>query len=388
MGTVDIETAQATIKKNLESSSSFVLTQAELDKAYQLLRDYGSQREDLQKRMVALLTQYDPSGIDRDWLDQCSRGRDLLNTLNGNMPSANGGGLAGAGLDSFYRGETSIWNENARAEIALRAKEMKTIRLTNLKLIQDCNEELKKVVSDEKDVQKYVEGTFGGILDVLGKTASILWGVVKLDRYAGIPPFGDQLSTLGDVLKQSFAQAMDAANKKQALLKILLARLALLKDLKGKLNQDAIKAACETGSKTAENLYVAGRSSPYEARDWEEFGKECEEELEDERDRGIADAETLFNLLYNQLDEQTQESFEALSTDPSQWERWDEEIGKTFESIKDALDKMQAYTDTLAESKIKVGLKASVATGFAMLNTYTEDWKKTAAEIKDKLRRS
>jgi hypothetical protein len=388
MGTVDIETAQATLKKNLESSDSLVLTQAELDKANQLLRDYGSQREDLQRRMVALLTQYDPSSLDRDWVDQCSRGKDLINTLNGNMPSPNGGGLAGAGLDAFYRGEMSIWNENGRAEIALRAKEMKTIRLANLKLIQDCNEDLKKVLSDEKDVQKYVEGTIGAILDVLKKTGTFLYAIVKLERYAGVPPFGDQMSMLGDVLKASYGQAVDAANKKQALLKILLARLDLLEDLKSKLNKDAIKAACETGTKTAESLYVAGRSSPYEARDWEEFGKECKEGLQDERDRGVTDADTLFDMLYNQLDELTQESFEALSTDPAQWERWDDEIGKSFDSIQSALDQVETYTETLAESKIKEGLETALATAKAMVRTYTDDWKKTAGEIKDKLRRS
>ena len=388
MGTTDIETAQATLDNVLKTSDSLAMTESEVTRSNQLLKDYGSTRDDLQKKMASLLTQYDPSSLDRDWVDCCGRGKDSVGNLNSSIPSPNGGGLAGVGLDNFYRGEMSIWAENGRAEIALRAKEMKTIQLANLKLIQDTNEELKKILSDEKDVQKYVEGTLGAILDVLAKTGTFLIAIVQTVRYKGQPSIPDQVTVLGNELKQRYAQAVDAANRKQALLKILLARMALLKDLKSKLNKDAIKSASETGQKTAESLYVAGRNSPYEARDWQDFGKECKESLQDTCDRAVTDADTLFDMLYNQLDEETQKSFEALSTDPSQWERWDDDIGKSFDSIQTALDNVQTYTDTLAESKIKEGLTAALATSKAMIRTYIEEWKKTAADIKDKLRRS
>ena len=386
MGTADIENARATLSKTLETSETLVLSQPELDKINQLMKDYGSQRDDLQKKMVTLLDVYDPSSLDRDWVDCCSRGKDACNNFNGSTPGQNG--LAGVGLGEFYRGELSIWTENARAEIALRAKEMKTIHLANLKLLQDCNEDLKKVLSDEKDVQKYVEGTLGAMLDVLKKTGTFLIAIVQIERYKGQPSIPDQVKTLGDELTRSYGAAVDAANKKQALLKILLARINLLKDLKGKLAKDPIKASSETGKKTAESLYTCGRSSPYEARDWEEFGKECKEKLEDQCDRSVTDADALFDVLYNRLDEETQSSFEALSTDPSQWERWDDEIGKSFDSIQGALENVEKYTDTLAESNIKKGLSAALDSSKVMIRTYIDGWKKTVDDIKDKLRRS
>ena len=386
MGTADIDNAQATLKRTLETSETLVLSQAEVDKINQLLTNYGSQRDDLQNKMVALLDVYDPSSLDRDWVDCCSRGKDACSSFNGSTPGQNG--LAGVGLGEFYRGELSIWTENARAEIALRAKEMKTIHLANLKLLQDCNEDLKKVLSDEKDVQKYVEGTLGAVIDVLKKTGTFLIAIVQIERYKGQPSIPDQVKALGDELTRSFAQAVDAANKKQALLKILLARLGLLKDVKSKLNKDSIKSSSETGKKTAESLYTCGRSSPYEARDWEEFGKECKEKLEDQCDRSVTDADALFDVLYNRLDEETQSSFEALSTDPSQWERWDDEIGKSFDSIQGALENVEKYTDSLAESNIKKGLSAALDSSKAMIRTYIDGWKKTADDIKDKLRKS
>jgi hypothetical protein len=385
MGVVDIENAQATIIKTLDNGQ-LVLTQGELDAANRLLKEYGQKREDLHKAMVLLIDRYDPSGLDNDWKDCCSKGRDALNNLNNAVPQGSGG-LNSIGLNNFYRGEMSIWNENSRAEIALAAKQIKTIHLANLKLIQDCNEDLKKVLSDKADVQKFVEGTFGGITDVLSKTVTFLIAIVQIEMYKGQPSIPDQVKILGEKLKQSYAQAVEAAAKKQALMKILLARIALLKDLKSRLNKDAIRAAKETGMKTAESLYVAGRDAPYEARDWEEFGKNCKEKLADDADRSTTDADTLFDLLYNRLDEETAKSFEALSDEPAQWERWRDDIGKSFNSIQEAFANEQKYVDTLAESKIKQGLNAAMADARAMIKVSLDDWEKTKDEIKSKLKK-
>src|SRR5689334_13391285 len=105
MGVVDIENAQATIRKTLENEQ-LALTQSELDRAYQLLKDYGEKRDNLQRAMLLLLGQYEPGSLDSDWRDCCSNGRDALNNLNSAMPP-NGGGLNGVGLANFYRGESS-----------------------------------------------------------------------------------------------------------------------------------------------------------------------------------------------------------------------------------------------------------------------------------------
>jgi hypothetical protein len=78
MGTVDVENAQATLKKTLESSDSLVTTVSDFEKATDLLKDYGSRRDDLQRKMTSLLTQYDPSSLDRDWIDCCDSGKELL----------------------------------------------------------------------------------------------------------------------------------------------------------------------------------------------------------------------------------------------------------------------------------------------------------------------
>jgi hypothetical protein len=363
------------------------MTRAELDKANELLKDYGEKRENLLKAMVLLLGQSDISSLDRDWRDCCINGREALGKLNDEIPQGDSAGLGGVGLDTFRRGEQKIWEENARAEIALAAKQMGTIHATNVKLIQQCNEDLKSVLSDKKDLQKLVEGSFGAITDVLKKTGVFLYAIVQIKRYAGQPQIPDQIKILGDQLTQSFSQVRDATAKKQALLKVLLARIDLLKQTKSSLNKDAIAAAYAQAAAVANALPGLGRDSPYEARDWEQFGRDCREKLEDNRDRTITDADALFDVLYHTLDEEMQKSFETLSDDPAQLEKWNDEIGNSFNSIQEALAKVQDYTDSLVDGPVRQGLSAVIASANALIRTYVDDWKSTIDNIKQALRK-
>ena len=380
----DIDKARETAKT---AAGNVGMTRAELDKANSLLSDYGGKREGLLKLMLSLLGQSDISSVDRDWRDRCMDGRDALSRLNDEIPQGSSAGLGGVGLESFRRGEQRIWEENARAEIALAAKQMGTIHLTNVKLLQDCNEALKSVVSDDKDLQSRVEGQFGAITDVLKKTVTFLIAIVQVQRYVGQPSIPDQVKVLGDQITQSFSQVRDATAKKQALLKVLLERLELLKQTKSSLDKDAIAAAYSQAAAVANALPGLGRDSPYEARDWEQFGKDCAEKLEDLRDRTIADADALFDVLYHTLDEETQKSFESLSDNPDQLEKWNDEIGNSFESIQEAFEKLQDYTESLVDGPVRQGLVAAIASANAMVRTYVDDWKSTIENIKQSLRK-
>ncbi len=182
-------------------------------------------------------------------------------------------------------------------------------------------------------------------------------------------------------------QVRDETAKKQALLKVLLARLDLLKQTRSSLNKDAIASAYSQAEAIANALPGLGKDSPYEARDWDQFGRDCKEKLEEECDRAITDADALFEVLYNTLDEEMEKSFESLSDDPSQLERWSDEIGNSFDSIQDALDKVQDYNDDLVEGPIKQGIGAAVASAKALTRTYLDDWKATLENIKQALRK-
>jgi hypothetical protein len=380
----DIDKAQEIVKT---AAGNVGMTKAERDKASALLKDYGEKRENVLKAMLLLLGQSDISSLDRDWRDLCVNGREALSKLNDEVPEGDRAGLGGVGLDSFRRGELKIWEENARAEIALAAKQMGTIHLTNVTLIQQCNEELKWVLSDKKDLQTLVEGRFGAITDVLKKTVTFLYAIVQIKRYIGQPSIPDQIKMLGDQLTQSFSQVRDATAKKQALLQVLLKRIDLLKQTKSSLNKDAIAAAYAQAAAVANALPGLGRDSPYDARDWEQFGRDCTEKLEDERDRTITDADALFEVLYHTLDEEMQKSFETLSDDPAQLEKWNDEIGNSFNSIQEALEKVQDYTESLAEGPVRAGLNAVIASANALIRTYVDDWKSTLENIKQALRK-
>jgi hypothetical protein len=75
--------------------------------------------------------------------------------------------------------------ENARAELALAAKQIGAIHQTNVKLPQDCNEALKSVVSDDKDLQTRVVGRFAAIIEVLKNTVTVLTTYYQAKRFKG-----------------------------------------------------------------------------------------------------------------------------------------------------------------------------------------------------------
>jgi hypothetical protein len=379
----DIDKAKETARN---TAGQVGMTTADFDRASELLQDYGEKRENLFKAMMLLLGQYEVSGLDSDWRDCCINGQEALRRLNDEIPPRDGSGLRGVGLDSFYRGELKIWQESARAEIALAAKAMKTIHLANLKLIQDCNDDLSNVLSKKMDVQKIAEGTFGAILDVLAKTATLLLAYRRVTN-PELVAMQDQIDMLGNVLKQNFSQVIDATAKKKALLQVLLTRIEFLKQTKSRLDKDAIRAAYAQGAAIADALPGLGRDSPYEAADWNEFCKDCKEKLEEECDRATTDADTLFDMLYHKLNEETQKSFAALSNDPAQQERWEDEIGNSFTSIQEALDKQKTYAKSLVDGAFTQGLNAAIALGQISIKISIDNWKSTDENIKQALRK-
>ena len=381
----DIDKARDVVK---DTAGNVGMTKPEVGDANRQLTEYEQKRDNLFKTLLALLGQSDISSLDGDWRECCSTGRDALATLNDKVPAGSEPGLNGLGLANFFKGEQKIWEANGRAEIALAAKQMGTVHLTNVKLIQDCNEALKSVIDDNKDVQSLVQERFKETREVMKLTVSLLLAYRTVKRYAGLPPVESQVKSLGNVLTQAFTTVRVATQKKQALLKVLVARIELLKQTKSSLDKDAIVAAYNQAASVADGLPGIGRDNPYEARDWEQFGKDCKEKLADTRDRTVEDANVLFDNLYHTLDEETQKAFETLSDDPADLERWNDEIGDSFNSLQESLDNMDDYAkDSLSDGAFKAGFGAAVASAKAMVAVQLDDWKSTVENIKNSLRK-
>jgi hypothetical protein len=261
------------------------------------------------------------------------------------------------GLSKFQSGEFKIWDQNAKSEIARAAVDIKLIYLANLKLIQTCNQELQDFASQKKDLLERAAGPFAATKDVLAKTAAIVNAAVKA-KGAGAPSITDPVQGMVKILKDNFAAVSEAAKKKRVLVEVLLSRLAMIKDTQSKLDIKAIGDAYSAGESAANSLQGAGKDSPYEAEDWNYFGRDCIEKLKDSKETAEDQSKAVFDLLVNRLKEETAKSVEALTDDPAEQEHWNGFLVESFDSIQNAVEREQDFLDSIVQGPMRQALAA------------------------------
>jgi hypothetical protein len=349
----DVDKAREIVQK----TAGYVgLEQSTLDTTLKLLDEYDKARENVFKELVELTTKSDVSDLLSEWKDLCDDGRNELRKLNDISPG-NGIGVVMVGLSKFQSGEFKIWDQNAKSEIARAVVDIKLIYLANLKLVQACNQELQDFASQKKDLIERAEGPFGATKDVLIKTASLLHAAVKA-KGAGAPSVTDPVQGMVQILKENFTAVSEAAKKKRALVEVLLARLAMIKDAQSKLDLKAIDDAYRAGESAANSLQGVGKDSPYEAEDWNDFAKECIEKLKDAKELAEDQSKAVFDLLVNRLKEETAKSIEALTDDPAEQERWNDALVQSFDSIQNAVEQEQTFLDSIVQGPMRQALAA------------------------------
>ncbi|MGC1299595.1 MAG: hypothetical protein WA869_31595 [Alloacidobacterium sp.] len=306
-----------------------------LDVVKTLLNDYGDGTENLFSAMVELLGQRDLSSLESKWEDCWSGGKGLLGALDEHAPEPQR--LSGFGLDNFRAGEGRRWEKNDAVEIALAASEIQRIYDSNLNSAQECSEEIKTVLNSKEEVQKLIEGRYGAASDVLVKMLVFLNGFRKIATFGRQIPL-DTVTGLGDELLKNSLEIKEAAEKKRALETILSTRSKIIIQTRDSFDEKAIDRAYGAGVAAVNSLKSLDKGSPYEAEDWEEFGENCRKKLEERQDQAKESSNQLFELLYNILIEAMEKSFETLSDDPAQLDRWNDEILAAFDSIDKLLD--------------------------------------------------
>jgi len=350
-----------------------------------MLEEYGKERESLFKEMVELLGKSDVSDLLSEWKALCGKGKDQLGKLN-NISPGNGLGVVMVGLSKFQSGEFKIWDKNAQAEIARAAVDMKLIYLANLRLVQVCNEELEEFFSRKKDLQDLAEGRFGAAKDVLGKMATLIISYERVKNYEGQPPLPEPVQGMGKTLMENFASVTEAAAKKRALVQVLVARTAMIKEAQSKLDIAAIDDACRVGESVGNSLQSVGKESPYEAEDWNDFGRDCIEKLKDAKELAEDQSKEVFEILVNRLKEETAKSIEAL-IDPDQQEQWNDALAESFNSIQEAIENEQTYLEGIVQGPTRQAISADWNLIQVWARQYIDGWKSTVDSIKKALRR-
>jgi len=373
----DIERAYGIIDK---TAGELGLFEADRQKAHDLLKSYGEKRDSLLSAMVDLLEKSDESSLEEDWKECSSNSKEALASLNDSVPPDGGEGLAGIGLDAFYRGELKAWEENAKAAIALAAQEIDTIHLIHATLIEDAKQQIETIKDDDEVIQEAVRGIFPSITDSLKEVAvnvaKLVWSARGSGEMLWAKSFTDQAASF---FVNDFKRTVEEARKRGALKRKLLGYIGQIEDTKEKMGEWKIDETFEDAKKAIESLTDV-RDGDYEARDWKEFGDRCREALEKKRDEAKKKSEELFEGLYPALMEQTQKDFKTLYSDPDKLESWNDEISRLFDNIDSAIDAQDSLVDSLAEGPVKQGAIQTLRTIRDMIKASVESFKDLSEE--------
>jgi len=337
------------------------MTQDDLEKAGELLQKYGEGRDELFEKFASLLEKTDVSSLDDDWKDACGRGKELLSSLNDSVPPADGEGLAGIGLDAFYRGELKIWDENAKAEIALAARLMRSILDTDLQLIKKCEEDLRTVRDGDKVVEALVEQTIGSLQKslkdfLLLKTANVAQAFNHWLKDASARAY---VKIWSDYIRDGLKSNLDAAKQKRAIKQQILDNIQLLSGAKEQLSEEWIDAVNARGAEAAKGLPDAGRSGDYNATDWAAFADDCCKTLAEACDRAKEQSKQVFDDLLPAFIEENTRAFAALTDDPSKLADFKSQMQEDFESLDDAFASEEETVNGLADGPYKEAVRAT-----------------------------
>ena len=361
------------------------MTQADLDTGDRLLKEYGERRDRAFDAMVSILGRSDESGIDGDWRDCCGNGKEALSRLNDAMPPEGGEGLAGVGVDAFYRGELKTWEQNSRAEIALAAQEIETMKLIHESLIEDCKNTLETIKDKDAVIQEAVRGIFPSIKDELvdlginaGKLVSQAVSSHRFDWASGF------ISQATSFFTDIFNSARDQARKRGALKQNLVEHFKTIAETKEKIGKWKLDETLTDGAKAADSL-LENRDGDYEARDWQDFAVRCKEALNRRYDAAQARSDELYNSITPVFQQRIVTDFKTLYNDGDKLSAWLDEIDRKFSDLQSIIDLQADSNSKLAVGPMRDGIAAVITTLRGMFAASFGDYSKMKEDIKKEM---
>jgi hypothetical protein len=379
MTTEDVTKADQLIR---QKAGELGLQQTDLDAGERLLQEYGQKRDELFTKMVEMLGRSDESGIDTDWKDCCGQGKEALSHLNDAMPPEGGEGLAGIGADAFYRGEIKMWDQNAKAEIALAAQEMETIRLIHEQLIEDCKETLATIKDKDAVIQEAVRGIFPSVttelVDFANNARKLVQQATSSHRFDWLRPFITQVS---DFLANTFKSARDQSRQRAALKTNLIDHYKTIVQTKSDLGKWKLDETLKDGAAAGDAL-LENKDGDYEARDWQDFVVRCKEALNRRYDAAETCSEELFGTVFDTLNQRILVDFRTLFEDGDKLGAWLEEIDRDFSDLQSVIDDQGDLMSGLVAGPMRDGIASVVGILKSMVQASFTDYSQMKEDIK------
>lgn len=379
MTTDDIARTAELIKKR---EGELGVTQADFDTGQQLLQEYGQRRDAAFDAMVGFVGRSDESGIDSDWKDCCSNGKEALSHLNDAMPPEGGEGLVGVGADAFYRGEFKMWDQNAKAEIALAAQEIETMRLIHEELIEDCRITLETIKDGDAVIQEAVRDIFPNIknelIDLANNTRKLVTQALSSHQFDWMKPVTDQTA---NVLVDLYKSARDQSRQRAALKKNLIDHYKTVENTNKEIGKWKLDETLKDGAAAADAL-LENRDSEYEARDWEDFAVRCKEALNKRYDAAEKNYEELYETVEAALKQRIVLDFETLCSDGAQLIAWLNEIDTQYSDLQSLIDDQQEQNSRLLAGPARDGIESVIVILKAMVQASFADYTQMKEDIK------
>lgn len=259
------------------------------------------------------------------------------------------------GLDAFYRGELKIWDENAKAEIALAARVIRKIFEADCELIKKCQDDLKAVRDGDKVVEALIEQNFGSLEKSLKDFLLLKAGNLAqaFNHWLRDPSAKAYTKQWADYIRDRLKENLDSAKQKRAIKQQILDNIQLLQNAKEQLSGEWIDTMNAKGTEFARGLQGIGRSGDYNAVDWANFAEECCKRLADSSERAKEQSKSVFEELLPTFIEENTRAFAALTDDPAQLADFKSDMQDDFKSLDEAFASEEETVNGLAEGPYK-----------------------------------
>jgi hypothetical protein len=160
-------------------------------------------------------------------------------------------------------------------------------------------------------------------------------------------------SAAAELINSRLKGNLEAAKQKRALKGIVLDNIKVLRETKDRLDDGALKQLYDKGAEFATSLKGSGASGNYDARDWEQFGKDCLGPLDTRRRNAQDKSNELFNNLLPTLLEENERAFKALTDDESTLNDWKNNMEVNFKTMEEAFERGDELVKELVEGPYK-----------------------------------
>jgi hypothetical protein len=357
------------------------MTEVDVETGDRLLKEYGDKRDDAFSAMITMLGRSDESGIDEDWKDCCSRGKEALSHLNDDMPPKDGEGLAGVGVDAFYRGELKMWEQNSQAKIAFFAQEIETIKLIHEQLIEDCKETLETIKDKDGTIQEAVRGIFASakstLWDLGVNVGKLVIQALSSHKFDWAKPYTDQAFSL---LSDIFKSARDLARQRGVLKNNLIAHAKTIHKTQDEVGKWKLDETLTDGAAAADSL-LENKDGDYEARDWADFVVQCKQALNIRYEAADARSEELNNSIDPVVKQRIATDFKTLYDDEAKLISWLNEFDSKYSDLKSLIKLQEQSNSKLVVGSMRDGIGAVIATLWGMFDASFLDYSKMKEDI-------